>query len=160
MTGSTALCEKGHQALILWVQNMKIPFLPASESLPNPELFCMLTEGCPHLVKPPFFPPPRQLLRPLLSSPRDHHHRADRRKGPHEPSRHLRVLSAGISRLLDTHSIIWKEEGGWVSVGLSLCAHRYFLWGMLQPKAYRSGASKYQGLGRAPWNAGWPVLQR
>ena len=62
MTGSTALCEKGHQALTLWVQSMKIPSLPASESLPNPELFCVLTEGCPHLVKPPFFPPPRQLL--------------------------------------------------------------------------------------------------
>lgn len=155
MTGLTDLSEKGHQALTLWVQNMNIPSLPTSESLPNPELFCVLAEGCPHLVKPPFIPLPRQLLWPLLSSLRDHHHHADRRKGPHEPSRHLRVLSARISRLLNTHSIIWKEEGGWVSGGLSLWAHRYFLWGMLQPKAYRSGASKYWGLGQVPWIAGW-----
>lgn len=69
MTGLTALGEKGHQALTLWVQNMKIPSLPASESVPNPELFCALAEGCPHLVKPPFIPPPRQLLWPLLKQP-------------------------------------------------------------------------------------------
>lgn len=52
-----------------------------------------------------------------------------------------------------------EEEGGWVSGGLSLWAHRYFLWGMLQPKAYRSGASKYRGLGQAPWIAGWQYCQ-
>ena len=112
---------------------------------------------------PPTLSSPLSFLHPdscyghSWSSPRDHHHHADRRKGPHEHSRHLRVLSAGISRLLNTHSIIWKAGGG-RGMGFRwaiLMGSQIFLWGMLQPKAYRSGASKYRGLGQAPWIAGW-----
>ena len=158
MTGLTALGEKGHQALTLWVQNMKIPSLPASESLPNPELFCVLDEGCPPPCQAPFHSSTQTAA---LATP--------------EAARGIIIIMQTEEKALMNTPGTWgsyrqgflgswihtalsgrrEEEGGWVSDGLSLWAHRYFLWGMLQPKAYRSGASKYRDLGQAPWIAGW-----
>lgn len=137
---------KGHPGLILWVQNMKIPFL----QLVLPESWAVLHAhwGMSPPCQAPFFPPPRQLLRlHCWGSPRDHHHRADRRKGPHEPSRHWGCV-AGKGFLGSGYNIIWKEEGRRMGLSWALiCGSTDISYEDVQPKAYRSGASKYQGLG-------------